>query len=77
MNSQKKTKFELELLSNAIVDLYISLKNRTVRGTEGAEEEYDRENERHKLLQLGNIVLINYIKSFFEIILSQLDRTAA
>lgn len=48
ISSHKKSKFELELLSNAIVDLYVGLKNKTVRGG-GEFDSIDSEEERKKL----------------------------
>ena len=61
-----ESKKEKDILGDSIVDLYLSLKGRAVLNK-------DKNNDRKKLLSLGNPVLIGYIRSFFEILLSQLE----
>jgi hypothetical protein len=68
----EKRRKESEILSKALVELYLSLKGRTVRGMdeENTRTEEDFEKERKRLISFGNSALLGYIRTFSEIIIS-------
>ena len=64
------------MLSSAIIDLYLmmkkKLKQQNLQSIEGSisEGNEDIEEEKVRLLQLGNLVVIDYIKASLDILLN-------
>jgi hypothetical protein len=68
MTSPIGRKKESAILSDDLVELYLHLKGRVVTGGKSSND------DKEKLLSLGDSVLIGYVRSFVEMILSQLDQ---